>query len=384
MKNLGKNKIVSIFSGIDILGLGFKDEFDVVLAVEKEALACETLRKNKDKYHPNMKVINKDIFTISDEEILKYKGISGIIGGAPCQAYSNAKATFDPNDERINCLFEYVRWVNLIRPEFFVLENTDALTQDKKKYILDSFISQSSNLGYKIKWKILNAHEHGNVQKRKRIILVGVRDDIKREFQFPTPCIERKYVKDIIIPGEEVGECAKYDEKRAYVASFVPQGGNWRDLPTEELKKLALLGNYAPEKRKGGMTGVYRRLSMSDGYVCPTLVTSPTQRNTLCIHPLEDRPLSIKEYKRAQGIPDDYVVLGSTANKYKFIGNAVPLEMAKAISNNVYKSLYYECEFKVEIFEDILKDNMELEFKKIELKENKIDNDGSFQIGFVI
>lgn len=242
---------------------------------------------------------------------------------------------------RINCLFEYLRWVRLIEPEFFVLENTDALIQAKKKYILDSFIKQGENLGYKIKYQILNSHDFGNVQKRKRIIVVGVRNDIDKEYIFPMPTKERKYVRDIIIPNEEVGECAKYDEKRAYIASFVPQGGNWRNLPNEDLKKQALLGNYAPEKRKGGMVGVYRRLSMEEGYACPTLVTSPVQRNTMAIHPLENRPLSVKEYKRAQGIPEDYEILGSTTNKYKFIGNAVPFEMARAISKSVCESLEY-------------------------------------------
>ena len=80
---------------------------------------------------------------------------------------------------------------------------------------------------------------------------------------------------------------------------------------------------------------------MEEGYACPTLVTSPVQRNTMAIHPLENRPLSVKEYKRAQGIPEDYEILGSTTNKYKFIGNAVPFEMARAISKSVWESLEY-------------------------------------------
>lgn len=87
MNRIEKNKVVSIFSGIDVLGLGFKEEFDIVLAVEKEKMACETLKKNKEKYHPNMKIINNDIFAVSDNEILAFKGASGIIGGAPCQPY---------------------------------------------------------------------------------------------------------------------------------------------------------------------------------------------------------------------------------------------------------------------------------------------------------
>lgn len=375
-----KKEIISIFSGIDILGLGFKDDFDVVLAVEKEKMACETLKINKTKYHPNMKIINSDILEIQNDVIEKYKGVAGIIGGAPCQPFSNAKNSFDPLDERINCLFEYLRWVKIIKPEFFVLENTDALTQEKKRYILDNFLNIADALGYDVKYKVLNAHNYGNVQKRNRVIVVGVRRDIDNEYIFPEPTTEKKYVKDIIIPGEEVGECAKYDSKREYIASFVPQGGNWRNLPTEELIEQALQGNYAPEKRKGGMTGVYRRLSMADGYICPTLVTSPVQRNTMAIHPLENRPLSIKEYKRAQGIPDDYEILGSIANKYKFIGNAVPFELAKAISSSIYTSLYSKNieSIKIEVDEETEIIQYNIETIEKEIKAN------AYQLGFVI
>ena len=103
---MNKEKIVSIFSGIDCLGLGFKDYFDVILSVEKDKKACETLSLNKDKYHKNLEVLNTDILEMTDEEILKYKGVSGVIGGPPCQAFSSARGSFNPNDDRIKCIFE--------------------------------------------------------------------------------------------------------------------------------------------------------------------------------------------------------------------------------------------------------------------------------------
>lgn len=334
-----KPKIISIYSGIDILGLGFSKLFDIVMAVEIENKACETLNANKEKYHPNMQVINKDVLTVSDEFIQENKFIDGIIGGAPCQPFSAARGKFDPNDKRIACLFDYLRWVKLIKPKFFVMENTEGLTQSSKIEILKSFVFKAEQLGYRVKHQVLNAHDYGNVQKRKRVIIVGIRNDlIGCEYDFPKHVEDskKKYVKDIIFPGEEVGECAKYSSERARIMAHVPQGGNWRSL-SEELQKEAMKGNF--EKRAGGMSGAYKRLSLENGFVCPTLVTSPVQRNTMCCHPLEDRPLSIKEYCRGQGIPEDYKIIGSTAEKYRFVGNAVPYELAEAIAKSIYSCL---------------------------------------------
>lgn len=329
------NKIISIFSGIDCLGLGFKDYFDVILSVEKEKKACETLELNKNKYHKNLEVLNADILALTDEEILKYKGVRGIIGGPPCQAFSSARGAFNPNDERIKCIFEYARWVKLLEPDFFMFENVKGLLEKTKRPIFDYFIEQLEDLGYDIKYKVLSAHNYGSVQKRERVIAVGFKKDLKTDYSFPEPIETKKYVKDILRNDEKLDECAKYDAKKMEVVPHIPEGGNWRSLKDEELLKKALLGNY--ERRLGGMTGVYKRLDRN-GF-CPTLTTSPTQRNTMAIHPTEDRPLSVKEYMRAQGLPDDFEIVGSTAQKYKFIGNGVPVEMANCIAKSIYEVL---------------------------------------------
>lgn len=357
-----KIKVVDIFSGISVLGLGFSKEiFDIVLSVEIEKNACKTLELNKDKYHPNMKVLNQDILSINDDFISKYKDVDGIIGGAPCQPFSAAKGKFDPEDIRIACLFDYLRWVKIINPKWFVMENTDGLTQKDKSFILDEFISNAKSLGYNVNHKVLNAHDYGNCQGRKRIIIVGIKENLNIKYNFPKPVDEayKKYVKDIIIPGEEVGECVYYSEERAKIMSYIPEGGNWRSLKgkNEDILKLALGANYT--KQQGGMTGAYRRLSMDDKYVCPTLVTSPCQRNTMAAHPLENRPLSIKEYRRAQGIPDDYIIEGSIAQKYKYIGNAVPFELAKAIATSIQDVFYKEEKPNFKLIEDI---NFQLKF----------------------
>lgn len=365
-----KKKIVSIFSGIDCLGLGFRNEFDIILAVEKEKKACETLIKNREKFHPSLEVLNEDILSIPDNKIEEYRGVDGIIGGPPCQAFSSARGAFDPNDARIQCLFEYVRWVKIIQPKFFMFENVKGLLEKTKLSIFEHFIELLENLGYKIQFKILNSHDYGSVQKRERVVAVGFQEELDIDFKFPKPLTTKKLVKDIIVEGEDIGECAKYDAKKMEVVPHIPEGGNWRSLKTEELLRKALLGNY--EKRQGGMTGVYKRLDRN-GH-CPTLTTCPTQRNTMAIHPLEDRPLSIKECKRAQGIPEDYELVGSVSQKYKFIGNGVPVEMASCISQSINEAiLKYEYMNKEELSSTLDKNTVDNTDKEDTFYEYNLD-----------
>ncbi|MED4284823.1 DNA cytosine methyltransferase [Priestia megaterium] len=328
-------KTISIFSGIDIFGLAFAKYFEMVLAVEKEESAVHNLRLNRERFHPDLTIWHRDIYNIKDEEIAQWKGVHGLIGGPPCQAFSPAQHGFDKSDKRIAGLDEYLRWVRGAEPEFFVFENTFGLDQGEKKKYFRQFKEDARKLGYKIKDKRLIAHDYGNVQTRERIILVGVRKSANWDFSFPEPVPEfkKKYVRDIL-RDEPLGECTFYSEKQMKVVPHVPEGGYWKNLPTEDLKKLALQGNY--ENRNGGITGAYRRLHRNGP--CPTLTTQPKQRNTMAIHPIEDRPLSIAEYKRAMGIPDEYQLEGKIEDKYKAIGNAVPYELALAIANAIVES----------------------------------------------
>ena len=106
---------------------------------------------------------------------------------------------------------------------------------------------------------------------------------------------------------------------------MVPEGGNWKNLP-KDLIPDAMGGAYLSG---GGKVGFYRRLSYSQP--APTITTSPAQKATMLCHPTKDRPLSVKEYARIQQFPDEWIFVGSTAAKYKQIGNAVPVGLGKAI-----------------------------------------------------
>lgn len=329
-----KRRVVSIFSGIDCIGMGFREDFDVVLAVEKEAKACATLTANKSNFHPNLEVWNRDICSVKDSEIEQFRDVDGIIGGPPCQAFSTARGTFDPNDERIYLIFEYLRWVKIINPKFFVFENVEGLLFKERISIFEKFIEEASKLGYTINYKLVNSHDYGSAQQRKRVIAVGFRNDLDLKFEFPQPVQNKKYVRDIL----DNGNTGEYVEARARIREImphVPEGGCWKDLKTEDLLEKALGVNY--KKRGGGMTGVCRRLHRDRP--CPTLLTSPVENTTLLYHPTEDRPLSITEYKRGQGIPESYNIVGTLREQYKFIGNGVPVEMSYEIARAISRTL---------------------------------------------
>ena len=120
---------------------------------------------------------------------------------------------------------------------------------------------------------------------------------------------------------------------------YIPRGtgGNWTDLP-DNIKNEAMGGAADSDdpKRKGkqgGRTGFYRRLAWNSP--APTLVTSPTQMGTCICHPDEDRPLSVKEYAKLQGFPDDWEFVGTTSQKYRMIGEAVPIQLAFVIAKTI-------------------------------------------------
>ncbi|MGX8729142.1 MAG: DNA cytosine methyltransferase, partial [Lachnospiraceae bacterium] len=123
--------------------------------------------------------------------------------------------------------------------------------------------------------------------------------------------------------------CGSFSAERRKYLRMVPEGGNWKDLP-EDVISVAMGGAY---ESGGGKVGFYRRLNYSQP--APTVTTAPAQKATMLCHPVKDRPLSVHEYARIQQFPEDWIFTGTTAAKYKQIGNAVPIGLAKAIGEAV-------------------------------------------------
>ena len=184
---------------------------------------------------------------------------------------------------------------------------------------------------------ILDAVNYGVPQFRERFVLIGSRDHEDVFLPVPThfqmhqnPECRWRTVGEVIRDLEDnPGECGTLPPDRKKYLKMVPEGGNWRDLPKEVIP-AAMGGAY---ESGGGKVGFYRRLTYSQP--SPTITTAPAQKATMLCHPTKDRPLSVKEYARIQQFPEDWVFTGTTAAKYKQIGNAVPVGLAKAIGQAV-------------------------------------------------
>ena len=249
---------------------------------------------------------------------------------------------------------DFIRMIDYIRPRFFVMENVKGIVSSPLKHVsakerekdnpdqqlgtvLDVILSEFDKLGYKTVYGILDAVNYGVPQFRERFVLIGSRDNEDIFLPIPThfqmhqnPEYRWKTVGEVIRDLESnPGDYTPLSRERKKYLHMVPEGGNWRDLP-EDIIPVAMGGAY---KSGGGKVGFYRRLSYNQP--APTITTSPAQKATMLCHPRQDRPLSIKEYARIQQFPDDWIFTGTTAAKYRQIGNAVPIGLAEAIGKAI-------------------------------------------------
>ena len=346
--------VISLFSGAMGLDIGLeKAGLNVVIGQDFDESCVKTMRANGHN------VLGGDIREIDPRKFLELTGLSIgepflICGGPPCQPFSTAGKRLGINDPRGSLFMDFIRMIDYIRPRFFVMENVKGIMSAPLKHVplaerdendpdqrlgtvLDVILSEFDKLGYKTVYGVLDAVNYGVPQFRERFVLIGSRDNEGIFLPIPThfqmhqdKAYQWKTVRDAIADLEfDNGECATLSEERLKFLKMVPEGGNWRDLP-KDIIPIAMGGAY---KSGGGKVGFYRRLSYDQP--SPTVVTSPVQKATMMCHPTQDRPLSIKEYARIQQFPDDWIFIGTTAAKYRQIGNAVPVGLAEAIGKAV-------------------------------------------------
>ena len=323
--------VVELFAGAGGLALGLeKAGFKEAALVEIDKVACQTLRKNR----PNWNVIQDDVVKISEEGIKKYLPenieIDLLSGGYPCQAFSYAGNKMGLNDVRGTMFYYYAKILEELKPKMFLAENVKGLVSHDNGKTLSTMLEIFSTIGYRVKWKVLKAVDYNVAQKRERIVIVGIRNDVDNsiEYKYPQPFEYKPVLRDAL-KGVPKSEGAKYPYKKAKVLDLVPPGGYWRDLPDEIAKEYMGSSYYSG----GGRTGMARRLGWNEA--CLTLTCSPAQKQTERCHPDETRPFTTREYARIQSFPDDWIFEGSMSNIYKQIGNAVPVELAKAIGLSI-------------------------------------------------
>lgn len=348
---------LSFFSGA--LGL----DYGMELAGIKPVLFCENDRKCRmtiQSMRPDTALIG-DINSYDPKSILEMACLNPagkvdvIFGGPPCQAFSTAGARRAFDDSRGNVFLRYLDIVSEIKPTYVVIENVRGLLSTPfplteggrpvKGGALQIALNRLESAGYAVSFNLYNAANFGSPQIRERVVLIGKLGDQKVAYLEPTNSMDESFG---LPPWKTFGEVVEdlqgsemhftsFPDKRLKYFKMLKEGQYWKDLP-EELQPEAMGKSYA---LSGGKTGFYRRLAFDRP--CPTLVTTPTMPATDLCHPVENRPISVEEYKRVQGFPDDWRICGSVSDMYRQIGNAVPIALGRAIGTAILKDMKGEC-----------------------------------------
>ena len=327
---------VELFAGAGGLALGMHlAGFRHVLLNEMDTMACQTLRRN----HPEWNVLEGDIHTVDFTPL--HGMVDFLSGGFPCQAFSYAGKKGGLNDTRGTLFFELARAVREIQPKVFMGENVKGLLSHEEGKTLNVIRNAIAELGYTlVEPRVLKAIMYQVPQKRERLILVAIRNDIYEQgfrFRWPDPYRRVMTLRDAFFGGDlfdndvPQSEGQLYPAKKARVMAMVPEGGDWRDLPME-VQKDYMGGSFY---LGGGKTGMARRLSMDEPSL--TLTCAPAQKQTERCHPTETRPLTVREYARIQTFPDYWQFEGNISDQYKQIGNAVPVNLAFAIGRSLIR-----------------------------------------------
>ena len=333
-------KVLELFAGAGGLAVGMeKAGLKCVALNEIDKHACETLRKNRPKWN----VLEGDIKDFNFSEY--HNQVDVVTGGFPCQAFSYAGKRLGFEDARGTLFYEFARVVKEVNPPICIGENVKGLLSHDNGKTLQGMISILDEIGYNVvPVEVLKAINYKVPQKRERLILVGIRKDIKIKYEYPKPYKKIYNLSDALKKGElfasnvPVSVGAKYPESKKQVLDLVPPKGYWRDLPLHIQKDFMGASFYLG----GGKTGMARRIGWDEP--CLTLTCSPAQKQTERCHPDETRPFTVREYARIQTFPDDWQFSGPMAQQYKQIGNAVPVNLGREVGYSIIKFLndYYK------------------------------------------
>lgn len=324
-------KIVSFFSGAGGLDLGFtKAGFNVVWANEYDKTIWETYRAN----HKNTVLDKRSIRDIESNEV---PDCDGIIGGPPCQSWSEAGALRGIKDARGQLFFEFMRILADKRPKFFLAENVSGMMLPSNVRALQNIIDLFEQCGYLLSFTSVNASDYGVPQDRKRVFFVGFRKDLEMRFAFPKPTTLETEKK--VSLRDAIGDLAK---------SAIPAQGNNKSnkdkcrVPNHEY----MVGGFSPIYMSRNRVRSWDEVSFTiqaGGRHAPIHPQAPKmkfieQNVRWFVEGKEKlyRRLSVRECARIQTFPDEFKFFyENIADGYKMIGNAVPVLLAKQIARKI-------------------------------------------------
>lgn len=322
-------KIASLFSGAGGLDLGFEQAgFDIVFANEYDKDIWATYEHN----HPKT-VLDKRSITLIDEN--EVPNCDGIIGGPPCQSWSEGGARRGINDKRGQLFFDFIRILEAKKPAFFLAENVSGMLAARHKEALDNIKETFKNAGYDLHFKLLNATDFGIAQDRKRVIFIGFRTDLHIDYSFPEPIKEQKKNLEDIIQDLEHNAVPALNKSK----------------PNPDVK----VENH--EYMTGGFSSMYMSRNRVRAWDEPSFTIQAGGRHAP-IHPSspkmikleqdkfmfspngEYRRLSVRECARIQSFPDNFIFKYNDVNHgYKMIGNAVNVDFAKILADSIMSTL---------------------------------------------
>ena len=323
-------KSIELFAGAGGLALGLEQAgFEHIGLIEWDKAAAATLRKNRKRWN----VLCEDVEQTASRNLEREFGIQKyeldlLSGGAPCQSFSYAGKKLGLQDIRGTMFYHYAAFLHQLQPKMFLFENVRGLLSHDKGRTFGTILDIFSQEGYAVQYQVLNAWDFGVPQKRERLITIGIRKDLSGtcHFAFPKKHDYKPVIGDVkldVNPGKDI--CARYSEAKAAVFALVPPGGYWRDIDPE-IAKAYMKSCWNME---GGRTGILRRMSLAEPSL--TVLTSPGMKQTDRCHPLEVRPFSYRENARFQTFPEEWEFEGTLSEKYRQVGNAVPVSLAKEI-----------------------------------------------------
>jgi DNA (cytosine-5)-methyltransferase 1 len=375
---------ISLFSGAGGMDIGFEQSgrFRVLACAELEEVFCETLEANRAAGRfgaGDALIFGGPIEELDPRELMEAVGLRPgqldvLIGGPPCQTFSTAGRRDTVQDPRGMLLWQFLRFVEALRPKCFVMENVRGLLSaavdhrplkerpnkggpplgptEQPGSVVDLWVSdleRDTGGEYRVDCFEVNAVNYGAPQIRERVFFVGNRDDRMVEFPAPTHRNPYRAVAEPTLDEDapsfatlgqalarvegDDGEVMDFSPRKKSFLAMVPEGGNWRSLPEPVQRESMGQAWHA----KGGRSGWWRRLSQD--LPCPTIVTMPNHASTAMCHPTETRALTLKECAAVQGFPPEWEFRGTTAQKYRQVGNALPIRLAEVVAGVVAEHL---------------------------------------------
>lgn len=307
-------KVVSLFSGAGGLDLGFiKAGHEIIWANDIFSDAVKTYRKNIGNH-----IICEDIAHIPSSEI-PFHDI--LIGGFPCQGFSLANVNRAEHDERNKLYLELLRVLIDKQPKFFVAENVKGILSLKQGKVFEMIIADFESAGYKVKYQVMNAADFGVPQTRQRVIIIGSRNDVNVDLEYPEPT-----------HGENL---TLFENK----SSWVSIGEALKNIPEPE--DLHSLSNHTYSKFKLKFNGYLGNRAIDPTKPAPTVTARGDEKGGVVVlhHPNNHRRMSVRELALTQSFPIDFIFEGNNSSAYRQIGNAVPPLLAFAIASIFPKEL---------------------------------------------